>query len=737
LVLCVGQTTPLTVTPLPSEAWSAPEAGRTTRVGRQASEDLQASDEGPSLAAGRLAGVTADQHLERTIAALAGPGAVPRDDQRVAVRALVDERRRVLVVQATGWGKSAVYWAATAARRAGGAGPTLVVSPLLALMRDQIAAAARAGLRAATVNSTNVDDWDDVLADVAAGRVDVLLISPERLANPRFAARLPRLLGSCGLLVIDEAHCVSDWGFDFRPDYQRLATTMLALAPDTPVLATTATANARVTADVARQLGDDTVTLRGSLARASLRLAVVPGLDGVERIAWVADALARLDGSGIVYALTVAETERVTAVLRERGLDVAAYSSAVPADERAALEDRLRRNELKALVATSALGMGYDKPDLAFCVHLGSPASPVAYYQQVGRAGRALDDAVAVLLPSPADERIWEYFATSGVPDPRDVDAVLSALAAGATSVPAIESATSLRRTRIDGLLKLLAVDGAVERGVDGWQPTGSGWHYDEAKWSALRAARAAEADIMRDYAAGRACLMRLLQESLDDPDPAACGRCSVCTGDLPFPGARPDPGTTADARALLRGIDVVLEPRRMWPSGIDGRRGRLAGPSAGRALAFADDPAWRAALPDPDGADRPIDDELAAAVVAVLGRWRATWTRPVAVVPMPSRRHLRLIGSLAEHLAAVGRLPLLDALEVAGPPPPAGVASGARAAALLGSLRVRAGVEVPHGPLLLVDDTYRSGWTMTVAGVLLVEAGATDVLPLALHQLP
>src|SRR5215203_5792146 len=326
--------------------------------------------------------------LARTIAAVAGPDARPREDQVRAVEELVEHRRRVLVVQATGWGKSAVYWAATAALRELGGGPTLVVSPLLALMRDQIAAASRVGLRAATINSTNVDEWSGVLDDLRCGRLDVLLISPERLANPGFAAQLPALLSECGLLVIDEAHCVSDWGFDFRPDYQRLTRTLLQLAPGTPVLATTATANQRVTADVAHQLGKDTVTLRGSLARSSLRLSVVPHLRPLERYAWVAEALRSLPGSGIVYVLTVAENERVAGFLLEQGLEVAAYSGQTT--NRIELEDRLRDNTIKALVATSALGMGYDKPDLAFCIHLGSPASPVAYYQQVGRAGRAL-----------------------------------------------------------------------------------------------------------------------------------------------------------------------------------------------------------------------------------------------------------------------------------------------------------------------------------------------------------
>jgi ATP-dependent DNA helicase RecQ len=672
--------------------------------------------------------------LIRTIAAVAGPDARPREDQVRAVEELVEHRSRVLVVQATGWGKSAVYWAATTALRELGDGPTLVVSPLLALMRDQIPAASRAGLRAATINSTNVDEWSGVLDDLRSGTLDVLLISPERLANPGFADQLPALLGECGLLVIDEAHCVSDWGFDFRPDYQRLTRTLLQLAPDTPVLATTATANQRVTLDVAAQLGAETVTLRGSLARASLRLAVVPGLSTLEGYAWVAEVLQTLPGSGIVYVLTVAETERLTAFLVDQGLDVAAYSGQT--DNREMLEGRLRRNEIKALVATSALGMGYDKPDLAFCIHLGSPASPVAYYQQVGRAGRALDDAIAVLVPGPPDERIWEYFATSGIPTDEQVERILDALGGGPQSLGGVEAVTGIRRGRLETLLKILAVDEVVTKSRNGWEATGRAWYFDKQKWSDLRRVRSAEADLMRRYAHGDGCLMEFLQRALDDPDPRPCGRCSVCDRRLPAPGARPSSELVEAARRFFRGRDVVIEPRKLWVSGLAGRKGKIAGVAPGRALAFADDPAWGDVLRVLWQRDAPAPQEVLDGLVQVLVRWSASWQRPVAVVAMPSRRFPLLVGSLAEQVARVGRLPLVDALGVSGPPPTAEAASAVRARDLLARTSVRDGVSF-DGPVLLVDDTVRTRWTVTVASALLADVGASQVMPLAVHLLP
>ena len=358
------------------------------------------------------------------------------------------------------------------------------------------------------------------------------------------------------------------------------------------MLATTATANERVTDDVRRQLGNGTAVFRGTLARTSLRLSVIPGLSAVERFAWIADALQTLPGSGIIYTLTVAEAERLAGYLRQCGFDVPAYTGQTETADRLHIEQQLRKNELKAVVATSALGMGYDKPDLGFCLHLGSPGTPVAYYQQIGRAGRALAHAEAILLPGSGDEAIWEYFATANIPSQENADRVLKSLSERPQSVIDLEGATAIRRGRLEALLRILAVDDAVEKDGSKWTATGRPWMLDSRKWDALLAGRREEADLMRNYAHGRGCLMAYLQQALSDPNPAPCGKCSVCTGQLPEPGLNPSASAINEARRFLRQQDVIFEPRKIWPKGCT-RKGTISAKLAARAVAFADDPGW------------------------------------------------------------------------------------------------------------------------------------------------
>ncbi len=706
----------------------------------------------------------ADAHTEiadRVVAAMAGPGARLRDDQATAVAALAaqpgpgEPGARVLVVQATGWGKSAVYWAATAIRRAEGAGPTLVVSPLLSLMRDQVAAAGRAGLRAATLNSSNVTEWSAVETELVEGGLDVLLVSPERLANPGFGRRvLDGLAGRLGLLVIDEAHAVSDWGHDFRPDYRRVADVLRRLNPATPVLATTATANQRVTDDVAAQLGDAgpaTLVLRGPLARSSLELAVVGpqprGLTPLERYAWVVDHLPRLPGSGIVYTLTVADAGRLTTALRAvhgPTVPVAAYTGALEPAEREKLEDALLANEVKALVATSALGMGYDKPDLGFVVHVGAPPSPVSYYQQVGRAGRAIETAPAVLLPSEADAGVWDYFATATIPDPAQVAKVLDVLPADRpASVVQLEAESGVRRGRVELMLKQLAVDEVVERVEGGWRATGRQWRHDAEHYAGVVAVRRREADVMRRYTAGARCLMELLQEVLDDPHAEPCGRCSVCRGGLPDGlSDRPEPGTVRAVAQVLRGEVQPLEPRKMWPGGAFGSRGRIAPdelPEPGRVVVLADAPEWREVAAEAFTRDAAAPQELTEACVRLLSQWRATWpARPEVVVDLPAAGLTRLVGSVADHLAAVGRLGRASLALPAPAPDVRDLSSADEAARWRDLLTAAVPTDAVHGrTVLLVVDASSSLWPVTVASALLRRAGARAVLPLLLHRRP
>jgi ATP-dependent DNA helicase RecQ len=699
---------------------------------------------------------TRDQ-AQQLLTRLAGEDATLRDDQAAAIGALVDDRSRVLLVQRTGWGKSAVYWITTALRRAAGGGPTLVVSPLLALMRDQVAAARKLGLVAETVNSTNVDDWEEILARLDADELDVLLISPERLNSASFRPALAPLAARLGLLVVDEAHCISDWGHDFRPDYRRIRDLLATLPAGTPVLACTATANERVTDDVAAQLGTVVATLRGRLGRDSLQLAVVDLPDAESRLAWLDGFVRRhrpVHGrAGVIYTLTVDDTDRVASFLSSRGLEVAAYSSAVAPEDRHEVEDALLANQLDAVVATSALGMGYDKPDLAFVVHLGAPSSPVAYYQQVGRAGRGIDRAEVVLLPTAKDEAIWRHFDLAGIPTEAETDAVLSALDTDQPrSLPALEQSVNARRSRLELLLKVLDVDGAVERVAGGWIATGQPWRYDAGRYRALADLRRSEHAAMRALVRGDVdgCLMRFLTGLLDDPSASACGRCGGCTGWTPE--VTLDPDVRDAARTFLRGRDVEVFPRRQWPSGLGEDRGRIAAEhraEVGRALSGGDESGWGStvdALLDRSAAGRFDDgyaellDEAIDGIVEVLRRW--DWrARPASIVPVPSRTHPRLLTDVVARIGAIGKLPVVEALvRAADRPSQTQMENSAHLAGnALESYAVdpAAAAALPAGPVLLVDVATGSGWTLAAVTYRLQSVHPAPVLPLVLTSRP
>jgi ATP-dependent DNA helicase RecQ len=677
-----------------------------------------------------MSNTVADTSLELLRGLTGRASAEFRPGQYEAIESLVHGRRRVLVVQRTGWGKSAVYFIATRLLRADGAGPTLLVSPLLALMRNQIEAAARLGLRAETVNSENRDDWGAIHEAIDRDEVDLLLISAQRLANSKFQRDVMPVLGRRGgLLVVDEAHCISDWGHDFNPDYRRIGRVLELLPRGVPVLACTATANDRVVADIENQLGDELVTLRGPLARAGLALHVLDLPSQSERLAWLAATLPRLPGSGIVYCLTVADTERVASWLRRHGVDARAYSSATPGDVRLTLEQALLDNDLKALVATSALGMGFDKPDLGFVVHFQSPGSPVHYYQQVGRAGRQLERSVGVLLSGHEDQQIQDWFIKTAFPPRLQAEQVVELLGRdGATSTRQhIEDAVNVRRSRLDAMLKVLEVEGAVERDGTGWRRTLRPWAYDDDRVTRVTALRRHEQQVMRDYVATGSCRMEVLRCVLDDAEAGPCGICDNCAGESLALDL--DPQLVLEAREHLRHAEVVLNVRKRYPTRAIPAEHRL---SSARSLARWGDGGWGGLVRRGKQVDGRFADELVAAAALLVGRWSPD-PAPLWVTWVPSLRQPGLVHDFATRLAHRLHLPFREAVVKMGERPPQKEMENSSQQVRNVADAFRVVSPVPLEPVLLVDDVWDSGWTMTVVAEALATVGVPAVHGLTL----
>ena len=688
---------------------------------------------------------TALAHLRR---ALNDPEATFRDGQWEAIEALVMRRERLLVVQRTGWGKSSVYFIATRLLRDAGRGPTLIVSPLLALMRNQIEAAERIGIRALTINSTNTHDWPEFHRQVRADEVDALLVSPERLANDTFVQDvLMPIAGTIGLLVVDEAHCISDWGHDFRPDYRRLVNVLQRMPANVPILGTTATANNRVVADVRAQLGDIGIQ-RGSLMRGSLALQTVRLPSQPARLAWLAEHIPTMPGTGIVYVLTKRDADQVTAWLNQHGVTARPYYSGVIGDGfedsdayRQHLERLLLNNEIKVLVATTALGMGYDKPDLGFVVHYQAPGSIVGYYQQVGRAGRGIDHAVGILLSGNEDAEIQAYFRNSAFPRERWVEAILTALEdSDGLKVPQIEQSVNLRRGQIGQVLKLLSVESPAPVILEGsvWRRTPVPYQMDHERIERLTHQRELEWGEIQSYIDEQGCLMEFLARALDDADPRPCGRCANCLGREIVPSAFRD-DFAAEAARFLRHAEMPLECKRQVPNGafeqypLSGRLPVELRPETGRILSRWGDAGWGQAVADDKHNGHFRDELVEAAAEMIAVRWQPA-PPPEWVTCIPSTNRPNLVPDFAGRLARRLGIPFIPALtKVRQNDQQKGQQNSFQQCRNLDGVFGLQPGELPGGPVLLVDDVVDSGWTLTVASTLLRGNGSGPVWPLAL----
>jgi len=666
------------------------------------------------------------------------PDAAFRDGQEDAIRHVVEGRGRLLVVQKTGWGKSFVYFIAAKLLREAGAGPALLVSPLLALMRNQVAAAERLGLRAETLNSGNKADWPGIVERIGAGEVDILLFHPKQLASVRFANTvLAPIAGRVSLLVVDEAHCVSDWGHDFVPEYRIVQRTARSLPANLRLLATTATANNRVMEDLTDILGPNLKVVRGDLNRPSLTLQTISLPGQAERLAWLAEQLAALPGHGIVYTLTVHDAEQVAGWLRTRGIAAEAYTSR--SGGREGLEQALLDNQVKVLVATTALGMGFDKPDLAFVIHYQMPGSVVAYYQQVGRAGRAVASAYGVLLSGDEEDDIVDWFIDTPFPTREEVDAVLQALddAPGGLTTPGILGRVNLSWHRLDKALTLMSLEAPapIVKQDGRWRLTAA--DLAESFWGRadrLTRLRREEQQQMREYVAlpfGQH--MRFLIEALDGDGATASS-----------PGLPPlrtgvDPLLARDAAAYLRRGSLVIDPRRQWPAdglpgyGVKGNIAAAGQAQSGRALCTWGDAGWGQQVRDGKYRHEHFSEELMLACEGMMNEWNPL-PAPAWVTCIPSHRHPGLVSDLARRLAARLRLPFHGILLSAGErAEQKGMENSAhRVRNLDGAFGLRDG-PVPSGPVLLVDDMVDSRWTLTVAAWLLQRGGSGAVWPMVL----
>lgn len=687
--------------------------------------------------------ITRDSALALLRRALGDKKVSFRDGQWEAIDELVNRRGRMLVVQRTGWGKSMVYFIATKAMRDQKTGPVIIVSPLLSLIRNQIEAAKRLGLRAGTIHSSNTDDWETEKKALLANEVDILLVSPERLANDEFVDKVLRpISGKIPLFVIDEAHCISDWGHDFRPDYRRIVGVLRQLPGNVAVLATTATANARVVTDVEAQLGGNLKTLRGPLRRESLCLQVLDLPDAASRLAWLAERIPGLPGSGIVYALTVRDCIRVTQWLRSRGITASAYWGGQEGEARERLEQDLLENRVKCVVATTALGMGFDKPDLGFVIHFQMPGSVVFYYQQVGRAGRAIPEAYGVLMSGTEDEDINAYFRNRAFPAEQQVKSVLNVLSDAVVGMPIsmIEGLLNLKHSQIEQVLKLLAVEdpAPVIRVGRIWSRTAARWKMDRARIERLTKRREEEWAQMSDYMSSRTCLMAFLASALDDPDAKGCGKCAVCVG-RPLLPTRPAAATLAEAQRFLRRSEMPLAPKKRFPQGglpsYGWRGGDIPVPlvaEPGRVIArWGEIGLGELVRNGKKAGDFPADLVTASAEL-VRERWPGVsavrW-----VTCVPSLRHPLLVASFAAKLAQSLKLPFHPVVKkIRETNPQKGMENTAHQCRNLDGVFAIEG-DLPDGAVLLVDDVTDSGWTIAVIAALLRQAGSGPVFPIAL----
>lgn len=662
---------------------------------------------------------------------LYGESARFRDGQYEAIEATL-LHRRTLVVQRTGWGKSLVYFACTKLLRNRGAGVTFVVSPLLVLMQNQIEAAERMGLCCEALNSQTKDRRDSVLQKIVKGEIDLVLVTPETLFTDDVQAVLPQI--KIGLFVIDEAHCISDWGHDFRLEYGRLKEVLSVLPSNVPVLATTATANDRVVDDLKAQLGEQVYVSRGPLTRESLYIQVLCLQKKAERYAWILENINKMPGCGIIYCLTQRDCDYLADYLQKNGISALSYYSrdGEGEEKNRIAEDALKHNQIKAIVATIKLGMGYDKEDISFVIHFQMPANIVSYYQQIGRAGRNIDRAYVILMTGQEDEDILSYFIETAFPTKKETESIVAWIAdhEGA-SQRELEANLNLKRSRIENALRFMQNDGFIYKEKSKFYVSPKSFVYDDAHYSAVRALRYREMEQMKELVHTKECYSRFIARALDDHTATDCGHCANCSGpvfseEVPFEALE-------KASAYLNGRTLTILPRKQWiPSEVtDGKRIKYIN-KEGICLSHYGDPGYGELVKrDKYSREKRFCDELVGRSTQLLRPYLAE-NKITHITCVPSLRS-DIVKDFSKRLALSCGLPFVDLLEKTPAEQQKKMENSAHQCAnAVKSFSVIDGATIPER-ILLVDDVVDSRWTLTVCGFRLMEQGCKEVYPFAL----
>lgn len=671
-----------------------------------------------------------DNKANEILQSFYGPKATFREGQLEAIRTIYNGDN-LLLIQKTGWGKSIVYFIGAKLLREKTGGVTVIISPLLSLMRNQVEMATSNGVVALTMNSTNYEEHENIKAKLINDECDVLLISPERLSNNKFVENILPYI-NIGMLVIDEVHCISFWGNDFRLDYQRIKDVVALLPKHIPILGTTATANDNIINDIKKQLPNFR-TQKGPLIRKSLNIQVIKLRKNSEKLAWLIDNLPLMEGTGIVYASTIAATRNISAFLNLNGINSLDYSG--QSENREEIEYSFLKNKFKVIVATNALGMGFDKEDVGFVIHYHSPDSIASYYQQIGRAGRNLDNAFVVLLKGDEDDKIQEHFIETSLPKATEIQDVLDLFDEHLElRVKQIEMKLNMKRSIIQKCIDYLMITSAIYKEKSIYRRGLNKYVLDQEGFLRVKASKYKELEDINTFINIDTCYMRYISDSFDDPFAEDCGKCCNCIGE-PIFNPIPSKKSLIASERYIRGAHQTIYPRKQFPiryNDITRIKPELQN-ETGFALCYYNDSGYGEYVREDKEKNGSYREELVSETVLLINKM-AIINNDTIIMYVPSLRRPNLVEEFAHKVGAKLNVEVRDSIvKTIDSPEQRFMQNSIRQFENVKDAYQVVDDTINERNIILIDDVCDSRWTLTYIGYELKQKGANKVYPYAI----